>query len=111
MQIQINSDKNVSTPENFSDYVRQVIEDTLSTSKDQITRVEVHLSDENGAKFGTNDKRCVLEARIEGRQPIAVTDHGETLHEVIDGAAEKLKHSLETIFGREFDKHRKGPLF
>ncbi len=33
--------------------------------------MEVHRSDENGSKSGQNDKRCVTEARLEGRQPVA----------------------------------------
>ena len=63
----------------------------------QITRVEVHFSDENGGKGGANDKRCVMEARLAGRKPIAVTDQADTFDEVIDGAAEKLKHALKKI--------------
>lgn len=30
-----------------------------------ITRIEVHFGDENGEKFGKNDKRCLLEARLQ----------------------------------------------
>lgn len=36
-----------------------------------ISRVEVHLSDEDGKKGGQNDKRCMMEARLDGRQPAA----------------------------------------
>ena len=31
-----------------------------------ITRVEVHLGDENAGKRGSDDKRCMMEARLEG---------------------------------------------
>jgi len=65
-----------------------------------ITRVEVHLSDENAGKAGSHDKRCMIEARLEGHQPIAVTDEAETLGQAIGGAAEKLKHSLDHTLGR-----------
>jgi len=45
----------------------------------------VHLSDENGDKTGGNDKRCLMEARLEGRQPIAITHESETIDEAIEG--------------------------
>jgi hypothetical protein len=68
---------------------------------DQITRVEVHLSDLNSHKFGPDDKRCLLEARLAGRQPTAVSHQAGTIQEAIEGAAEKLKSSLESTLGRQ----------
>lgn len=105
MQIQVNSDHTVATSDGFVDYVRTTIEQELHNCKSQITRIEVHLSDENGHKSGVNDKRCVIEARLAGRKPMAVTDQGDTLHDAISGAAEKLKHALESILHKEHDHH------
>jgi ribosome-associated translation inhibitor RaiA len=105
MQIQVNADHTVTTPTGFSEYVRKTIEETLHNCKSQITRVEVHFRDENGAKAGSNDKRCVMEARLAGRKPIAVTDQADTLDEVISGAAEKLKHAVAKILEKEHDHH------
>jgi hypothetical protein len=62
--------------------------------------VEVHLSDENGDKEGFNDKRCMIEARLSGMKPIAVTNHANNHEEAVEGAVEKLKTSLDTILGR-----------
>ncbi len=42
----------------------------------------------------------MLEARIEGMQPIAVTNEAGTTEEAINGALDKLKASLHTIFGK-----------
>ena len=56
----------------------------MSRISDHITRVEVHLSDENGDKDGQNDMRCMMEARLEGRQPIAVTHQAATLDEAVE---------------------------
>jgi hypothetical protein len=42
----------------------------------------------------------MMEARLEGHQPIAVTDDSETIDQAIDGAAEKLKHLLDHTLGR-----------
>jgi phage-related protein len=60
----------------------------------------VHLSDENGKKEGHNDIQCILEARIEGKDPIAVTCDADTTKNAVAGAIEKIKSSLETILGR-----------
>jgi len=100
MKIQINTDKNVSGSEELRTSLTYLVSEGLSRFNDQITRLEVHLSDEDGNKDGLNDKRCMLEARIEGRQPIAVTDHAETHEESVKGAIDKLKTSLKTILGR-----------
>ena len=37
----------------------------------------------------------MMEARLEGHQPIAVTDESDSLDEAIAGAADKLKRSLD----------------
>ncbi len=105
MQIQVNSDHNVETPEGFANYVCKVIEQTLEHQQSQITRIEVHVSDENGGKAGANDKRCVMEARLAGRKPIAVTNQADTLNEVIGGAVDKLKHALGSILSKEHDHY------
>jgi hypothetical protein len=55
--------------------------------------VQVHLGDENGYKNGSNDQRCMMEARIQDRPPIAVTEMAATLDQVMDTAAEKLERS------------------
>jgi len=64
------------------------------------TRLEVHLSDENGHKDALNDKRCVVEARLEGVKPIAVTNIANNHEQAVEGAIDKLKSTLETKFGR-----------
>ena len=100
MTIQLNTDKNLSVHEAFGTKLDDLLSEELSRYSEHITRLEVHLSDENGSKEGINDKRCLLEARLEGRQPIAVTDMANTYEQAVDGAIDKLKTSLDTILGR-----------
>jgi ribosomal subunit interface protein len=100
MKIQINTGKNVNVSEELRTSLTYLLSEELSRFNDQITRLEVHLTDEDGNKDGLNDKRCMLEARIEGRQPIAVTDHAGTHEEAVNGAIDKLQTSLKTILGR-----------
>jgi ribosome-associated translation inhibitor RaiA len=111
MQIQINSDRNIEVHEALAAQVRGVVENALSRIGDNITRVEVHLSDEIGHKSSQNDKRCVMEARLEGRQPIAVTHQASTLDQAVDGAADKLNRLIEHSLGRLRDQksHRTDP--
>jgi ribosome-associated translation inhibitor RaiA len=108
MQIQINTDDNIEGREEFADQIKGVVESALERFSDRITRVEVHLSDENGRKSGQDDKRCMMEARVAGRQPTAVTHQAATLDQAVDGAAEKLKRSLESTLERLADTSLEG---
>lgn len=47
-----------------------------------------------------------MEARLEGRQPIAVTHEAATGHQAIDGAADKLERFIESTLGRLRDHYR-----
>ena len=79
MQIQVNTDHNVKGGDLLIQYVKGLLNDSLSSFMDEVTRVEVHISDENGHKGGDDDLRCTMEARIRGMQPIAVTHHDENI--------------------------------
>lgn len=96
MKIQINTDNHIADRESLVEKDEATITDTLGHLAKHVTRVEVHLSDENGEKTGGRDKRCMMEARLEGRQPIAVTDESNNLEEAIAGAADKLKSAVES---------------
>jgi len=108
MQIQINTDHNIEGHEALAVQVRGAVESALSRISDHITRVEVHLSDESSHKSGEksrqNDKRCMIEARLEGLQPIAVTHQAATLDQAVDGAAGKLVRLIESTLGRLHDE-------
>ncbi len=105
MQIQVNTDHNVEGREALVHWVESEVSHTLSRFSDHITRVEVHLSDENSNKSGGNDKRCLMEARLSAHQPLAVSYHAGSIDGAFRGAAEKLKRSLENTLGRLKDHH------
>lgn len=100
MQIQVHTDRSIHGSEKFAAQVKEVVESSLSRVSARISRVEVHLSDENGSKTGVADKRCMMEARVEGHQPIAVTHNAGTSDEAVDGAADKLLKALESTLDR-----------
>lgn len=103
MQIQVNTDANIKGREDLARQIEAEINTALSQFSDQITRVEVHLSDENAGKTGRIDKRCLMEARPAGRQPIAVSHEGATLEEAVSGASKKLRRLLEGALSRQAD--------
>lgn len=100
MQIHVNTDHNIDGHEALSTWATSEVKSALSHHVGHITRVEVHLGDEKGQKGGQSDKRCVMEARVEGRPPLAVTQHSETLHQAVTGAADKLNRMIESALGR-----------
>jgi len=112
VQVQINTDRNIEGHEALAAQVSGVVESALSRFSDSITRVEVHLSDENSDKKGGNDNmRCVMEARLEGRQPVAVTHQAANVDQAVDGAADKLTRMIESTLGqlRDEKRHRTDP--
>lgn len=100
MIIQLNTDNNITLSEELRTYSNDLMAEELKKFDNQVTRLEIHLSDENGDKGGEKDKRCLIEARFKGRQPVAVSDTAGTNEQAIAGAVEKMKASLETILGR-----------
>ena len=100
MNIQFNTSNNINGSETMNKRLSDVIAEKLSRFSDYITRIEAHLSDTNGQKEGLNDKQCVLEARLEGLQPIAVTSNAGTYDDAVTGAIGKLKSSLDTTLGK-----------
>ncbi|NDP48130.1 MAG: HPF/RaiA family ribosome-associated protein [Sulfuriferula multivorans] len=101
MHIQINTDKNISGHEALAQSVEEILNRVLARFAGQITRLEVHLSDENSAsKSGVIDKRCLLEARLAGREPISVSDLAPTIEQAVSSAAHKMVSLLESELGK-----------
>lgn len=101
MQIQINTDRNIDGNEAMIAEAKVVVRGTLERFSARISRVEVHLSDQNSdKKFGTHAMRCLMEVRVEGLKPTAVTHDAATYEEALEGAAGKMQRSLETTLGR-----------
>jgi ribosomal subunit interface protein len=106
MQIVINSDKNISMHAKLSNLIESDLHRILNRYEDELTRVEVHLTDENGDKSGLQDKRCLLEARPKNHQSLTVTNDSDNIQTAVSGAANKMQRLLVTTFGRIEDKHK-----
>ncbi len=100
MQFQMNTDSNIEGDQQLADEAEKVVTATLGHLTDQLSRIEVHLVDVNGAKGGSDDIRCTVEARPEGMKPQTVTHSDANANAALHGAAKKLKSLLDSEFGK-----------
>ncbi len=100
MMIQINTDRTIEWHQRHNEHFKTLVSEELDRYGDHITRVEIHLSDENGPKEGINNIRCLMEVRLEGRQPIATSDQADNIELSVAGAIVKMQASLKTILER-----------
>lgn len=104
MQIIVNTDHHLIGSEELVARVQADVTATLDRFDDHVTRVEVHLNDENSVKAGANDKRCMMEARVRGHPPVAVTAHADSVDLAIAAASDKLERALDAVLGRLDDR-------
>lgn len=99
MQVQVHTNQ-IEGSARLQEWVSSAVLDKLDHFDELLTRVVVHISDENAHKAGADDKRCHIEARPKGHQPISVTHKADGMGIAVDGAAEKMRHALEHLTGR-----------
>lgn len=99
MQIQVRSN-HIEGSAGLQEWVSATVQDRLERFDDFLMRVEVHVGDENAQKAGAADKRCQIEARPKGQQPLSVTHKAESLQLAVDGAAEKMRNALDHLTGK-----------
>lgn len=100
MNVQVNTDNNIEGSEDLNAYIKNRLNEDFSRFNNAITRIEVHITDQNAHKSGAQDKKCLLEARVANRQPVIVSHHAETVHQAFDAASDKLMRSLNSMVGR-----------
>lgn len=100
MIIQVNTDKNIKGSDRLETFVSEKISKSMKRYADQITRLEVHLSDQNAVKTGRDDIQCRIEARVKGLSPVAVNSRSEKIDLALSSATGKLKKSLDTLTGK-----------
>jgi ribosome-associated translation inhibitor RaiA len=100
MLIQFNKDNHVDGHQEIVPDIERQLESSLSRFAHQITRVEVYLHDVNADKAGAADKRCTLEVRVSGYDPIAVHNDASSLTAAFNGARTKLVRTLDRRFGK-----------
>jgi ribosome-associated translation inhibitor RaiA len=116
MKVQVNTSNDIENKETLERWASEFLNEQLARFNQDITSIEVQMTDENHAARGGVDKRCMLEARVNGRAPIAVTNYGADQNLAFRGAADKLANALDHAFGkldrrehRERDTIRRDP--
>ncbi|MEC9372207.1 MAG: HPF/RaiA family ribosome-associated protein [Planctomycetota bacterium] len=98
MQIQINFG-NIPASAALEQQINERLDSEIGRFRERLTRVEVHVSDVNShARSGPDDKRCLMEARPAGLDPVSAEAHHEDLYTAIREAARKLLRVLEHRF-------------
>jgi ribosomal subunit interface protein len=100
MYIQVNAHNSITAPAKLQSWASEELERALSRFSTKLSRIEVYLSDENQAKQGANDKRCSIEAKMDGFPMMAVAHQGDTIGEALLGATEKLEKILDKKLGK-----------
>ncbi len=100
MIIQLHADRSLSIHKEYASKLSSVISRELNHFGELLTRVELHLADENAQRKTKEDKKCTIEAKLKGKHPIAATNHAGTYDHAVTGAILKLKASLNTIVGK-----------
>jgi hypothetical protein len=103
MQVQMNTSNGIENKESLERWADAYLNEMLARFRQEITRVEVQLSDENGVK-GAANKRCMMEARLNGHEPLAVNHHAESQDLAFRGASQKLIKLIEHTLGK-LDRH------
>ena len=104
MKIRFNTDKNIEGKEALENFVSEKISNALKHFVDKITRIEVHLSDQNAEKEGTDDIECKMEVRIQGMQPVMVVSKSGSKEKALSDAVNKMKSRLGSIIGKMKNK-------
>jgi hypothetical protein len=100
VQVQLVTDNHIRGGERLSAEVQNSVEAALQRFQPQVTRVEVHLADENSHKGGGGDKRCSIEVRLAGLSPMGASNTAGSLEQAVDGALEKVVAQLDHKLGR-----------
>lgn len=104
MQVILNTDHHFKGSDDLAARVEADVAAALDRFADRVTRVEVHLNDENSSKAGPADKRCMMEARVRGHAAVAVTAKAEDVDLAIAEASDKLARALDSALGRLDDR-------
>ena len=108
IKVQVNASNTIENKDSLERWASDHLNEQLGRFEADITSIEAQLSDQNHAtRGGAVDKRCMLEARISGRSPLAVTHDAPDQNLAFRGATDKLAHALAHAFGkRDSQNHR-----
>jgi hypothetical protein len=101
MLVEINTDNHITSSADFVAKAEGIVASALERFGARVTRACIHFSDENSkAKSHDADKRCAVEARLAGLQPVTVTGYGASLDQALGSALDKLETALDRTLAR-----------
>ena len=92
MNVQINS-LNMQHSSALRDHVVAQLERSLRSVRDRITRIVVRFHDDNGPRGGT-DKRCTVEVRLAGVEPLLAEQRHADVFRAAAGAVTRVRRAV-----------------
>lgn len=105
MQIQVNTDNVIHGDTRVIEVAEEAVRADLGLFDDRLTRIEVHLKEQNSASRGPKHFHCMIEARPRGLDPLAANHDAEDIQGALKGAAKTLRGRLSALFDKR-DPHR-----
>lgn len=105
MDIQFNTSNAISGTEDLAAKITGHLQDRLGRFEDRLTRLEVHITDANGPKGGSDDITCKIEARPRGGDPVNVTAQSNEVESAARQASNKMVSLLDSHFGKADRRH------
>ncbi len=107
MKVLVHTDRNIHTDAREERRIEDDLANALERFTEDLTRVEVHLSDESAGRSTEDDIHCLLEARPARQDPVTVSHRAATWAEALGGATNKLEALLTHKFDRLAEKDRR----
>jgi ribosome-associated translation inhibitor RaiA len=106
MKVRISHDDHIRSSQQRDEEIERLVDEHLGRFGEVITSVQVHLSDENGPRVTQGDRRCLMEARVAGREPIVASYRADTVRQAVSGAASRLERAIDQSRDRRRDARR-----
>ncbi len=109
MQVIINSNNQIDLNDETIKKLESKVTGSLERFSSWLTRVEVHLTDENSsAKGGSDDIRCLMEARPANQQPVSIEVRASTVDHAVAEGTKTLERRLGSMADKARTQDRKG---
>lgn len=107
MKVLVHTDRNIHADAGDLRRIEADVAHSLARFDEDLTRIEVHLSDQSAGRSTVDDIHCLLEARPARQDPVTVNHQAATVEDALGGATDKLEALLTHKFDRLLDKDRR----
>lgn len=104
MRLYVHTDPHTDGRDEAVHQIEAKVTAALSRFSDDITRVDVFLTDETAGTARRVTKRCLLEVRPDGVNPIVVVHEARSATQALGGALHKISGTLQSHVGRLDDR-------